>query len=72
MNNKIKEVIKEVGTDVSGKWVSIANVEKIVQMIILQCTTVLQDGTREADHYAQRIEEHFDNSTNGVLRYRDK
>ena len=33
MNDRIKELIKQVGTDVSGKWMNVDNVEK--ELLIL-------------------------------------
>jgi hypothetical protein len=37
MNERIKELIKEVGTDVSGKWMNIDNTEKLAESIIKEC-----------------------------------
>lgn len=37
MNIKIKELINKVGTDVSGKWVGIDNVEVFAELIIKEC-----------------------------------
>jgi hypothetical protein len=37
MSNRIKELIDQVGTDVSGKWISIDNAEKLVELIIRDC-----------------------------------
>jgi hypothetical protein len=37
MNIKIKELINKVGTDVSGKWVDIGNVEVFAELIIKEC-----------------------------------
>lgn len=37
MNEIIKNIISEVGTDISGKWVMTENVEKIAMQIIKEC-----------------------------------
>jgi hypothetical protein len=37
MNEKIKDLIKQVGTDVSGKWMSIDNTEKFAELIVREC-----------------------------------
>jgi len=37
MNELIKELIKQVGTDVSGKWMNVDNVEKFANLIIQEC-----------------------------------
>lgn len=47
-------------------------IERYAQMIVLECVRAVQDGTITGDHYAQKIEQHFDNSPNGVLHYKDE
>ena len=37
MNNKIDELIKRVGTDVSGKWISVDKAEELVKIAIAEC-----------------------------------
>ena len=37
MSEIIKNIIKEVGTDISGEWVMTENVEKIAMQIIKEC-----------------------------------
>jgi hypothetical protein len=44
MNTKIKELINKVGTDVSGKWVGIDNVELLAELIVKECVNVGQDA----------------------------
>lgn len=34
---RIKELINKVGTDVSGKWVDIDNVELLTELIVREC-----------------------------------
>jgi hypothetical protein len=34
MTEQIQELVKQVGTDVSGKWISIDNAEKFAQLVI--------------------------------------
>jgi len=45
--------------------------EKFAELIVFECTKAVMDGTKEGDHYAQRIEQHFDHGTGGVLYYGD-
>jgi len=45
---------------------------EFAELIILECTNAVRDGTSQGDHFAQRIEEHFDNSLAGVLYYKDE
>jgi hypothetical protein len=37
MNERIIELIKQSGTDVSGKWMSMYQVEKFAELIVKEC-----------------------------------
>jgi hypothetical protein len=37
MNERIKELFEQAGTDVSGKWMGIDNAEKFAQLIVREC-----------------------------------
>jgi hypothetical protein len=43
MNNKINELIKRVGTDVSGKWISIDQAEELVKLAIAECYIAIEN-----------------------------
>jgi len=43
--------------------------EKFAQLIVLECVNAVMDGTKEGDHYAQRIEQYFDNGPGGILHF---
>jgi hypothetical protein len=43
MNNKINELIKRVGTDVSGKWISIEQAEELVKIAIAECYIAIEN-----------------------------
>ena len=45
------------------------DLERFAEKIVLECVNAVMDGTKEGDHYAQRIEQHFDNGTGGVLHF---
>jgi len=45
------------------------DLEKFAELIVFECVKAVMDGTKEGDHYAQRIEQHFDNGTDGVLHF---
>ena len=47
MNDRIKQLIKQVGTDVSGKWVNVDNVEKFAESIVQECAHLV-DTLNEA------------------------
>jgi hypothetical protein len=68
MNERIKELLEQAGV----KYVTMPKdtvYEKFAELIVLECTKAVMDGTKEGDHYAQRIEQHFDNGTGGVLHF---
>ena len=37
MSERIKELIKQVGTDVSGKWMGIDNVGVFAELLVREC-----------------------------------
>ena len=45
MSERIRELIKQVGTDVSGKWVGVANSEKLAELIVQECVGVVESGS---------------------------
>ena len=53
MNQKIKDLMVQVGTDVSGKWMSVDHAEQFVDLIIKECFEYLDDNTE------QKIRQHF-------------
>jgi hypothetical protein len=62
MNKRIKQLIDEVGTDVSGKWMNIENVEKFTEQITKECAGFIQDLVDQripASEYPTRLIEHF-------------
>lgn len=42
MNQKIKEMMVQAGTDISGKWMSIDHTERLVELAVLDCISVLE------------------------------
>ena len=42
MNNRIKELITQVGTDVSGKWINVDNSEKRAEVIVRECAELVR------------------------------
>jgi hypothetical protein len=43
--------------------------QKFAELIVLECVNAVMDGTKEGDHYAQRIEQQFDNGQGGILHF---
>jgi len=73
MNERIKELEKQCWSHrVNGRLVDGQlhfDTQKFAELIVLECVNAVMDGTKEGDHYAQKIEEHFDNSTGGILHF---
>jgi hypothetical protein len=79
MNERIKLLAEQAnllgdwGEDITeGRYFvydNLKNLEKFAELIVRECTKAVMDGTKEGDHYAQRIEQHFDNGTGGILHF---
>jgi hypothetical protein len=37
MNQRIQELIKQAGTDTSGKWMGVEHAEKLVELVVEEC-----------------------------------
>ena len=75
MNERVKELALTAAMeciDPNGPYTAeefIAFQKMFAEMIVLECTYAVQDGTKEGDWYAQKIEEHFDDSPAGILHF---
>jgi hypothetical protein len=47
--NKFQELLAEVGTDVSGKWVSTENTLRLAELIAKECMTICEDVAERND-----------------------
>jgi len=68
MNERIKEFAKQAGFYKYGDDFEDI-IEKFAELIVFECVKAVMDGTKEGDHYAQRIENHFDNGDGGILHF---
>ena len=59
MTERIQELVNQVGTDTSGKWVSIENLHRVAELIVRESTELTLDHPN-ADYYQ------------GWLDYRDE
>jgi len=61
MNEKIKDLIKQVGTDVSGKWMSIDNTEKFAELIVRECIELNRQelAFNAFERMLNKYQEHF-------------
>jgi hypothetical protein len=55
---RVKGLINKVGTDVSGKWMSIDNAEKFAELIVQECIDVVGKATASPNGY-QALMKHF-------------
>ena len=78
MNERIKQLAEQAGAEtwsrapmraVTGLAFTDENLEKFAQLMVFECVNAVMDGTKEGDHYAQRIEQHFDNRPGGILHF---
>jgi len=42
MNERIKELMTQAGTDSSGKWMGVEHAEKFAELIVQECATVIE------------------------------
>jgi hypothetical protein len=60
MNHRIKELLNQAGTDVSGKWMNVDNAEKFAELIVRECAEL---ATKEYNNqgviYVNDLLEHF-------------
>ena len=67
MNERIKELIKQVGTDVSGKWMNVDNSEEFANLIIQECNNLNKQVITQCnlEHYmvieriTKKYQDHF-------------
>jgi hypothetical protein len=71
MNERLKELAEQAGMNIVDDKFSTYRkfAEKFAQLMVFECVNAVMDGTKEGDHYAQRIEQHFDNGPGGVLHF---
>lgn len=63
------DIVQKIGYGGQPMFYRKFNKEKFAELIILECVNNVMDGTKEGDHYAQRIERHFDNGNGGSLHF---
>ena len=75
MNEKIRELAEQAGPNTEEELnddrtnIYVIDVEKFAELLVLECVTAVMDGTKEGDHYAMRIEQHFDNGQGSILHF---
>jgi hypothetical protein len=62
MNERIKELMAQAGTDTSGKWMGVDHAEKFAELIIEDCLQICNQGTSTqttSGGVASMIRQHF-------------
>ena len=64
MNEHIKELMRQAGTDSSGKWMGVEHAERFAELIVQECANICfseADGHRIAfgEHCGIVIKQHF-------------
>ena len=50
MNTQIKELMKKAGTDSSGKWMSVDNIEQFAELLVKECVKFCKHESNDDDH----------------------
>ena len=40
MNERIRELVEQVGTDTSGKWISVDRINELVKLTVGECVSI--------------------------------
>ena len=69
MNERIQELMKQAGTDVSGKWMGVDHATKFAELIVQECILTIQMGITRDGHntekylrsikHIEQIKQHF-------------
>ena len=51
MNERIKELMKQAGTDSSGKWMGLEHAEKFAELIVRECARLCSDPVVVLQHF---------------------
>ena len=42
MNERIKELMRQAGTDTSGKWMGVEHAERFAELIVQECAGIIE------------------------------
>jgi len=66
MNERIKNLMQEAGTDTSGKWMGVDHAEKFARLIVRECANACLAATEPGSSvhlvsvaYADAVRQHF-------------
>jgi len=56
MNQRIQELVKQAGTDCSGKWMGMHHAEKFAELIVQECCGIIEkQGMNMVPGYVMRL-----------------
>jgi hypothetical protein len=62
METKLQNLVSQVGTDVSGKWLAVDRIDQLAELIVQECRTALRPELRDMISRGQaydQIKKHF-------------
>ena len=59
MNQQIEKLIKEAGTDSSGKWMSMDHIEKFAELLLEESIRVMMENDYHGEWLGEKLKEHF-------------
>jgi hypothetical protein len=57
METKLQNLVKQVGTDVSGKWIAVGKIDQLANLIVRECMYNLY--LNGYDDAMNQLKEHF-------------
>ena len=58
MTTKFSEIIGEINTDISGKWVNIEELNRVIERVVWECSTLAHYNVHGIDA-SRKIRERF-------------
>jgi hypothetical protein len=58
METKLQNLVKQVGTDVSGKWIAVDKIDQLAESIVRECMEVVSKKCASPTAYNALVE-HF-------------
>ena len=63
MNERIEQLLKQAGTDSSGKWMGVEHAEKFAELIVKECAVVADQWVNDEDNghnlVSAKLKQHF-------------
>ena len=59
METKLQELVNQIGTDVSGKWIATEKVEQLADLIVRECADIATINQFQYDSVGSYVLKHF-------------